>query len=474
MEHLSSPIPTHVLPSPTALSAARSAIHTTLSRTGLGPTATTQHISTDLTPGFHASGSSSRYFSAVTGGATPAAVAADHIASTHDQSAALYAPGESIAADIDHHALQMLAELLGLRPEEWGHKVFTTGATAANVVGLACGREAVVAEAGRRVGKEVSVAKMGLVRACIAAGKEGVQVLTSFPHCSLVKACSIVGLGHESVVHVGREEAPWRLDLEALEGYLKDEKVVSIIGVSCSEVQAGLFATSGEEMKALRALADKYGAWIHVDAAFGMLARILPDTKEFAALRAGVEGIELANSIGGDGHKLLNVPYDSGFLFSRSGPLATQVFHNPGAPYLTASSAAIPSPLSLGIENSRRLRALPVYANLVAYGRAGYVDMLQRQVRFARAVAAWMESQGGFEVLGTKGEGEVYMVVLFRAKDEKINAELKQRINTPRKIACSGTVWDGKPAMRLAVSNWKIDLERDLPVVKEVLAAALQ
>jgi len=102
---------------------------------------------------------------------------------------------------------------------------------------------------------------------------------------------------------------PWRLDLDAVERELQREAdgVVSIIVVSAGEVNTGRFATNVLDMPKLRSLADRYGAWIHVDGAFGIFARVLPKTDEYLSLHANVAGLELADSIAADGHKLLNV-----------------------------------------------------------------------------------------------------------------------------------------------------------------------
>lgn len=193
-------------------------------------------------------------------------------------------------------------------------------------------------------------------------------------------------------------------------------------------------------------------------------------------------GLELADSITGDGHKLLNVPYDCGFFFCRHENLAQQVFQNPSAAYLSsgdASPEAIPSPLNVGMENSRRFRGLPVYATLISYGRIGYREMLERQIRLARGVAAYLLQHPAFELLPIRTakhaniEPEIFIVVLFRAKDPMLNLELVQRINTTSKIYVSGTIWNYQAASRIAVSNWQADLERDLKIIKSVLEKIL-
>lgn len=204
---------------------------------------------------------------------------------------------------------------------------------------------------------------------------------------------------------------------------------------------------------------------------------------EFESIAQGCQGLELADSITGDGHKLLNVPYDSGFFFCRHPSISQQVFQNPNAAYLNTKNQAtdtVQSPLNIGIENSRRCRGLPVYATLTAYGRDAYTKMLQRQIRFARSVAAYLWDHQSFELLPQEiytSRDEIYrhifIIVLFRAKDKVLNEGLVQKINASSTMCVSGTVWQGHKACRIAVANWQVDPDRDIVVVKDVLRNVL-
>ena len=245
-----------------------------------------------------------------------------------------------------------------------------------------------------------------------------------------------------------------------------------------------MFAThSLAEVQALRNLCDRYGAWLHVDGAFGLFARLLDGLPEFEAIAQGGRGLTLADSVAGDGHKILNVPYDSGFFFCRHPNIAQQIFQNPNAAYLSTKNAAtdkIQSPLNVGIENSRRFRGLPVYATLMAYGREGYKDMLKRQIRFARAVAAHLFDHADFELLPedvysnrASIDQNMFMIVLFRAKNQALNNTLVKRINASSQIYVSGAVWDKSPATRIAVSNWQVDPDHDLKLVRIVFENVL-
>jgi glutamate/tyrosine decarboxylase-like PLP-dependent enzyme len=204
-----------------------------------------------------------------------------------------------------------------------------------------------------------------------------------------------------------------------------------------------------------------------------VFARSLPKTSEFASLINQASGLELADSITGDCHKLLNVPYDCGFFLTRSAQMLSAIFQNPNAAYLSSGpDASIPSPLNIGLENSRRFRALPVYAVLLAYGREGLGEMFARQVRLARAISRFLKSSDDYELLPPSSEEHfetTHIVVLFRARDEKKNAELVKNINATRKMYVSGTKWEDKPACRIAVSTWKVEVERDLRLVTDVL-----
>lgn len=390
----------------------------------------------------------------------------------------MHLPNESVATNVEDAALSLLCELLKLEPEQWPHRIFTTGATASNILGLAVGREYILAEASaHRSDAENSVGELGIVEAMHRSGIDKIQILSTVPHSSLSKAAGILGMGRASLKHVGREDAPHKFDMEQLKKLLEPPGTASIVAISASEVNTGLFATAGqEEMQEIRKLCDMYGAWIHVDGAFGILGRVLTSPAHSSIITA-CAGLELADSITGDGHKLLNVPYDCGFFLSRHRELASRVFLNPNAAYLSSGPAtdSIMSPLNFGLENSRRFRALPVYASLTAYGSDGYREMLERQIALSRGIAEFILDHEAYELLpptdGSKDEilDGIFIIVLFRAKDEELNINLVANIKATRKFYVSGTSWGGKPGCRFAVSNWQVNVERDLPMIKEVL-----
>ena len=112
---------------------------------------------------------------------------------------------------------------------------------------------------------------------------------------------------------------------------------------------------------------------------------------------------------------------------------------------------------------------------LMAYGRDGYVEMLKRQIGLARRVTQWLMRDGRFEVLPRGGGGQkemlakTYIVVLFRLRNDEKNRDFVRKVNATGRIYMSGTVWEGKPAGRIAVSNWQADVERDGYLIESVL-----
>jgi glutamate/tyrosine decarboxylase-like PLP-dependent enzyme len=498
---------TDALPPPDTIVKATAKLPASLPSSGLGEEATQSHLILDVCPGFNGPKTSANYYGFVTGGVLPIAEVADNIVTAFDQNVGVHLPDQSISSIVEDRALSMLAELAYIG-EEFQGRTFTTGATASNILGLACGREAIVKSRLEAAGESGSVGELGLLASCLKAGIKEIRVLTSMGHSSLVKAASVVGIGRASVKDLPHsKDEPWKLDIEALEAELKSTKdsVASIVALSAGEVNTGRFATDGlSTNRKVRELCDKYGAWFHVDAAFGLFARSLPPTPEFQALILSSSGLELADSIGGDCHKMLNVPYDCGVFYTRTSETLFSAFQNANAAYLSTGPSSIPSPLNIGLENSRRFRALPVYSVLLAYGRSGFAEIFAKQVRLARAISAYIDSHPSLELLaqgpppshptapfhhlslsspqptGTNTPIErppyenTHIIVIFRARKEHVNNGLVDGICGTRKLHVSGTSWQGKKAVRIAVSTWKVEVGRDLDVVKRVLEEVLK
>jgi glutamate/tyrosine decarboxylase-like PLP-dependent enzyme len=470
-----------LLPSQFTLQSASATLQDRVPDTGLTPAGTERHLFRDIIPALNGGSLSSRYYGFVTGGTTPIAYLADRIVSTYDQNVQVHLPRDTIATVVEAKALDWLQDMLRFPRPLFPAKTFTTGATASNILGLACGREHVLRIAAQRNGSSItSIGQDGLLAACAAARITSIQILTTMAHSSLSKAASILGIGRSSVKNISRKDDPLKLDLDLLRQEASKPSTATILAISCGEVNTGHFATSGlDEMKFIRDICNELDIWIHVDGAFGIFGRILDQQDEtYSSITSGCAGLELADSITGDCHKFLNTPYDGGFFFSRSSEVSELVFQNPNAAYLSAAKGAVPSPLNIGIENSRRFRALPVYATLHAYGVEGYRRVLEQHVALARALTEFLFDHDAYQTLpnaDSKDDAirDTFVIVLFRAKDEMLNGALVEKINYGKEgkgeMYVSGTMWEGRKAARIAVSNWCVDWKKDFEVVRGIL-----
>ena len=262
---------TPTLPSQEAVQEAAAAIIKDLSNSeGLGVDKLADHLLHDIVKGLNGSSLSANYYGFVTGGVTPAARIADNLVTLYDQNVCVHLPEQSVATVVEHHAIRLFLQLLRFDPSEWIGS-FTTGATACNILGLACGREYVLSKACSRDEEcdsegPISVGELGLLEACRRADVDNLAVVTTMPHSSLGKAASVVGIGRGSVIDVGQDENPIKFDLQKLEVALKLSKTACIVVISCGEVNTGSYATQGlKDVQAIRSLCNTYGAWLHVD-----------------------------------------------------------------------------------------------------------------------------------------------------------------------------------------------------------------
>lgn len=259
-----------VLPSSSFLRDSRSSLLQKLPEHGVGVKQTTNHLIGSISPALNGSSLSPNYYGFVTGGVTHAARIADSLVSLYDQNPQVHLPDQTIASNVEDKALRLLMDLLRFDHSAWSG-LFTTGATAGNVLGLACGRESIVNKQLRHTfgpSSQESLGSLGMLRACRLAGIEDIRIYTTMAHSSLYKASSILGLGRSCVRDVGHQGVGIRFNLPILENELASshDSNVSIVVISCSEVNTGLFATQGlVDVQRLRALCDKYGAWLHVD-----------------------------------------------------------------------------------------------------------------------------------------------------------------------------------------------------------------
>ena len=427
-----------------------------LAESGVGVEAALREL-IHLSEGRSVSSGGPRYFHYVVGGTTPAALAGDWWTSTLDQLASS-ATGSPLAVELEILVTQWLAELVNLDPRAYTG-VLVTGATVANFVGLGAARQ----WAGERHG--IDVAEQGL------AGVPQIRVLTSgFIHASAVKALAMLGIGRASIEKFSLDNRG-TLDVAAMERRLEELRGEPVILVgTAGEVNAGRF----DPLQELGRLKDEHGAWLHVDAAFGLFARAAPSA------RAWAEGLDAADSIASDAHKWLNVPYDSGFAFVAQRALLAKTFRLVADYLPPADGEPQRVPANLGPESSRRARALPIFASLAAYGRRGFERMFEGHLALATHLAAQIREAPDLELL----DDPCLNIVPFRFAPQElrkrdwdaVNQEIYREVLEDGRVFVGTTRYRSVVCFRPAIANWRTeaaDVELLVRVIRELGAQAV-
>lgn len=376
-----------------------------------------------------------RFFGFVIGGSLPAALAANWFASAWDQNTGLW-NATPATATLEQVSLKWLLDVLGLPPNCAG--AFVTGTTVAHVTALAAARHVVLRQAGW------DVEANGLF------GAPPITVIASAEaHPTLFKALGVIGLGRNRVVKIPVDS----------QGRARADELPRFSGPTIVCVQAGNVNTgSFDEIDAICSRAHEHGAWVHVDGAFGLWARVAPSRAHFA------QGIEKADSWATDCHKWLNVPYDSGVAFVRDGDALRKAMAI-SAEYLPTETPQR-NPSDYTPELSRRARGVDVWAAMRALGRSGLTEMVERHCRQARRFAEGL-AEAGFEILNDVVLNQV--LVSFGPPD--VTRRVITAIQDEGTMWAGETVWQGRTAMRISVIGWATaddDVERCIDAIVRV------
>lgn len=395
-------------------------------------------------PGTLATGSG-RYFGFVIGGALPAALAADWLATAWDQNAGLYVGGPA-AAVAEEVAAAWLLELLGL--PEGVSTGFVTGAQMANTTALAAARHHLLAQVGWDVERD---GLHGAPRVRVLAGAQR--------HATIDRALRLLGIGTAALepLAVDREG---RMDVGALTAALRSGAGPTIVCAQLGDVNTGALDPVG----AICDVAHEHGAWVHVDGAFGLWSRATPQ------LRPDTAGAERADSWVTDAHKWLNVPYDCGMVFcahpaAHAGAIGTR------ASYLVHDEGGARDAMDWNPEFSRRARGFAVHAALRSLGRRGVADLVDRCCALAARFADRLAIADGVTILNDVRLNQV--LVGFDGDDTRTR-RIVDAVQADGTCWLSGTTWGGRAAMRVSVSNWSTtedDIDRSVAAILRCAAA---
>jgi glutamate/tyrosine decarboxylase-like PLP-dependent enzyme len=407
-----------------------------LNETGLGALTALEEFNERLAP-LMVSQSGPRYWGFVTGGATPASIVGDWLTTIYDPNAQATNAQGGVSALIEIETINLLLQLLGLPKSFLGG--FVTGATMSNFTCLAVARQWF----GKQLGQDF--AKNGI--------SVPINILTATPHSSSVKCLSMLGIGSQNYTKIntieGNREA---IDIVDLEHNIKKLNGQPFILIS----SAGTVNTADfDDFIAISTLKEKYNFWWHIDAAFGGFAACSPKYKPL------VDGWKNADSITIDCHKWLNVPYESAFYLVKEQHknLQIETFQNSNAPYLGDPLENF-SYLNFLPENSRRLKALPVWFSLLAYGKKGFQDIVENSVALALQFDDFIAQSENFELLAPTRLNNVCFTLAGDHNQEKVNLFLTH-LNDKAKVFMTPTVYQNRKGIRASFVNWRTN-ENDI------------
>ncbi len=362
--------------------------------------------------------SGGRYFGFVNGGNFPVAIAAKWLSDAWDQNSALFVMSP-IAAILEEVCEKWIVDLLGLPAETAAGLV--SGSSTATLCALAAARNALLLK------QNWDVHQDGLFGAPPLRVVLGEQA-----HSSVIKALSLMGIGKNQLIWAGVDEQG-RILPERLPAL--DENTLLI--AQAGNVNGGAF----DPLDTLCGMANRAGAWIHIDGAFGLWAAASGEKRH---LIAGFEG---ADSWSADAHKTLNVPYDCGIVLCRRRQALVQAMQASGSyiQYSQHRDAMLYTP-----EMSRRARGVELWATMKYLGKSGVGALVEELCHNAQYFAERLSGRG-FKVVNDV----VFNQVLVRCDSPEKTAATLKCIQEGGELWCGGAEWRGEPVIRISVSCWR-------------------
>jgi glutamate/tyrosine decarboxylase-like PLP-dependent enzyme len=377
-----------------------------------------------------------RFFGFVTGAALPAAAIAEAWAAAVDQNPGLWSLGPA-GVEVERVVLHWLADLLGY-PGTSGY--VTSGATMANLVGLAVARH----WAGRRHGVDVrDEGVWGLPRLAVYGSEE--------LHLSDYKALRTLGFGAACVRPIPIDDR-YAMRVQPLREAIERDRAEGELEPAIVVAQAGSVNTGASDpLKAIADVCAEHALWLHVDGAFGAFFSLCERTAPL------VGGIERADSLACDAHKWLNVPNGCGFVLVRDAGLHAETFAGTAA-YLTPGGGR--DLHELGPEASRSWRGACVWAALKQLGRRGMEDLVTRCCDLAAELARLVEESPRLELCAPAPTN----VVCFRYRRpgmpegrdlDDLNERIQARVAGEGEVFHTGARLAPGFCQRAAIVSWR-------------------
>jgi aromatic-L-amino-acid decarboxylase len=356
------------------------------------------------------------------------------------------------ATELEIVVLDWLRQLLGLPDGLFG--VIQDTASASSLVALAAAREAVPGLEARRRGL------VGQARLRVYASDQA--------HSSVEKAAIVLGVGQDGFRKIPVDET-FRMDVGALAQAIAEDRAAGWTPVAVVATVGTTSTTSVDPVPDIARICEREGIWLHVDAAYGGSAAILPECRHV------LDGCERADSMVVNPHKWLFVPIDLSAFYTRRPEVVRAAFSLVPDYLRTPEDGQAPNLMDYGVSLGRRFRALKLWMVLRAFGREGIVERIRDHLHLARLFRSWVEEDPDFEVMAPTPLSVVSFRALFPGEDEaehdRLNDQVVEAVNATGEVFLSATKLRGRTALRLAVGNIRTE-ERHVRRAWELLRDA--
>lgn len=414
-----------------------------------------ERVATELFP--HPMGNAHpRFFAWVNSPPAPLGVLADLLASALDPSVA---GGDHAATYVEHAVLGWLKTITGY-PRDSG-AVLTSGGSVATLVGLAVMRHVKSGGTDRAAGMRQVSSPAGTAPLVVYTSTQG--------HSCIQKAVELIGLGTDHLRRIPTD-ADFRMDLDALRRQIADDRARGL-SPACVVASAGTVNTGAiDPLDAIADLCAAEGLWLHVDGAYGAVARLTDDTNTL------FRGLERADSLGLDAHKWLYMPVECGCALVRD-PRAMRDTFSVVPPYLR-DDTAWPWFSEFTIQQTRGFKALKLWMVIQQIGLDGYRASIARDVALARALQARIRARDDFELVAA---GPL-SITCFRyvppnagagadANIDALNRGLLDTVQREGRAFLTQTELHGRPVLRACIVNFRTT-EADLDILLDTIADA--
>jgi len=363
------------------------------------------------------------------------------------------AGGDHAATYVEHAVLGWIREIVGFPATSGG--ILTSGGSVANLIGLAVMREV-------KSGGEVRA------RGLPSGGSTLVVYTSTEGHSCIQKAIELLGIGHANLRRVA-VTADWRMDLRALKQQIAADRAEGLMP-ACVAAAAGTVNTGAiDPLDDIADLCEAERLWLHIDAAYGGPAALLPELAEL------YRGIERADSVAVDPHKWMYVPVECGCALVRDARAMRDTF-SLVPPYLR-DEAALPWFSEFGIQQSRGFRALKLWFALKQIGVDGYRQAIARDISLARILQQRLRESPDFELVAAGS----LSVTCFRYRPrgesgddtdgDRLNRRLLELVQRDGNVFLTGTELAGRFVLRACIVNFRT-AETDLDALVEAVRMA--